>query len=120
MLPEGVLSPMSVIDCFVNVFHVLVVVAVQVVVINSGGGVTDCDLHSACKHHLGLSVPALMSPTQGSKPFCQGKTTRAASCKLTLDQFVDYSKTQLELEEAEEVAQAELELMTYGIAGAQV
>jgi hypothetical protein len=92
----------------------------QGIVVGSGSGITDSDLHTACMRHAALTVPALLRTPQGSKPFSRGKITPPASCGNTLEQFVDASKAQLELEEAEEVAQAELELLTYGTAGAQV
>lgn len=84
-------------------------------------GVSDADVLAACAQHLGLHVPALAQQPGSSRPYKRNAPApRAAGGELSVAEFVTQCQGQLELEEGEEVARAELELSEYSTAGAQV
>ena len=84
----------------------------------------DSELAVLLRKHLSLAVPALdlqstRTNNQGGRATAR-KQSAARQSGLDLADFVERCGEQLAHEEAEEVAQAELELGSYSTAGAQV
>lgn len=80
--------------------------------------ISDADLAHLVSKHLSLEVPALQAPQ--AKRALRKVAVVAGQSSLSVSEFVEKCTAQLELEEAEEVAQAELELTSFSAAGAQV
>ena len=79
---------------------------------------SDEELAILLHKHLGLNLRTTES--SAAKRAVKRTAPKAQQAQLSLDAFVQQCGEQLELEEAEEVAQAELELNSYSAAGAQV
>ena len=91
----------------------------QVCVGNKGETISNEALAQSIEQNIGLQVPALLQKEPNSSLRTRVAKT-AQPCSLTIEAFVEQCRGQLELEEAEEVAQAEEELTNFSSAGAQV
>ena len=78
---------------------------------------TNAELAELLHKHLSLTVPALQEAAEG-RPV-QRRRPIASHKAPSLDTFVQQCGEHLSQEEAEEVAQAEVELGNYSTAGAQ-
>ena len=101
----------------------------QVHIEAGSGEMADTQLAELLQRHLGLQVPDLAARGTGGRPVQRGghahqgassSAATAAGCDLSLEAWLEACGEQLQLEEAEEVAQAEAELAGYSAAGAQV